>query len=55
VVGVSRADPLKDNRPLIAQIAIKYQFLMQLLAAIFPANIAPSAENSAARFDRPNL
>src|SRR6478609_28894 len=28
---------------------------MQLLAAIFPANIAPSAENSAARFDRPNL
>jgi hypothetical protein len=39
----------------IAIIAINSKVLMQLLAAIFPANIAPSAAIKADRFDRPTL
>ncbi|WP_435997232.1 hypothetical protein [Rhizobium sp. LjRoot30] len=40
---------------IVSIFATKSQLLMQLLAAIFPAKIAPSADNNAARFDRPNV
>jgi hypothetical protein len=46
--------PTEERRMFIAEIAINSKLLMQLLAAIFPAIIAPTAESSAARFDGKN-